>query len=164
MVFKLFPDKESVYRAILEQRIDAMERAMPLSGLADSPETPERFFGRIAEVALGRIEEDPSFLRLVLFSALEDHPLAAEYHRARAEGAREVISAYLRRQDRAGALRCTDPDFASRAFMGLVLWFAMARTVMHDPGSRRMSGPSLVRAVVRLFLDGMRPRGVRRRR
>ncbi len=162
MVFKLFPDKKHLYRALLERKIAEAERVLPLTEMRRSDEPPERFFGRIADVLLARIEDDPSFLRLLLFSALEGHPLAAEFDAARADGMRRVIATYLARRTRAGRLRRCDPAFVSRAFMGLVGSFAQARTVFREPGSRRIPREELVRQLVGLFLEGVGPRGGRR--
>lgn len=156
MVFKLFPDKEGLYRAIIEKKIADAEAVLPLAELAESRDPPERYFGRIAVLMLERVDEDPSFLRLLLFSALEDHPLSAEFDAARAEGLRRSIEAYLGRQQRAGNLRHVKPHFASRAFMGLVLSFVQARTIFREPGSRRFSREALVDELVTLFLEGMR--------
>jgi AcrR family transcriptional regulator len=158
MVFKLFPDKKRLYRALIERKIADVEKVLPLAALEASEERPEEFLGRIAGVMLERIEDDPTFLRLLLFSALEDHPLAAEFDAARAKGMRDVITAFVRRQQRAGTLRACDAEFASRAFLGLVGWFALARTVFREPGSRKIPRERLVRDVVSLFLDGMRNR------
>src|SRR5262245_12261429 len=158
MVFKLFPDKEGLYRALIERKIAEAEQVLPLADLAGSREPPELFFGRIASILLERIERDPSFFRLPLFSALEGHPLAAEFDAARAVSVRSAIEEYLKRQERAGATRRIDPAFASRAFMALVAWFAVARTVFREPGSRRIPRSKLVREIVSVFVDGMRRR------
>ena len=158
MVFKLFPDKEELYRALIERKIAEAEAALPLAGVAGSRESPEQFFGRIASIILERIERDPSFLRLLLFSALEGHPLAAEFDAARASGFRGAIEEYMRRQEKKGAARRVDPAFASRAFMALVGWFAIARTVFREPGSRRIPREKLVREIVAVFVDGTRRR------
>lgn len=157
MVFKLFPDKEALYRALIERRIADAELVLPLAELAASRETPERYFGRIASLMMSRVEDDPSFMRLLLFSALEDHPLSAEFDAARAAGLRRSIESYLVRRQRTGDLRRVNPQFASRAFMGLVVSFAQARTLFREPGSRRFSRETLVRELVALFLEGMRP-------
>jgi AcrR family transcriptional regulator len=150
MVFKLFPDKESLYRALIEAKIEEAERILPLADLAGSREPPERFFARIASVLFERIEEDPSFLRLLLFSALEGHPLSAEFDAARAQSFRGAIEAYLRRRGRTRF----DARFASRAFMGLVSSFAQARMIFREPGSRRIPRERLVRDLVSLYLKG----------
>lgn len=156
MVFKLFPDKGSLYRKLIERKISEAESVLPLAALAQSREPPERFFAGVASVMLGRIDEDPSFLRLLLFSALEDHPLSREFDEARAQGLRSAIETYVVRQQRAGVIRRVEPEFASRAFMSLVAWFALARTVFKEPGSRKFSREKLVRELVSLFLGGVR--------
>jgi TetR/AcrR family transcriptional regulator len=158
MLFKHFPDKGSLYRALIERKIAESEVELPLARLESSDEEPAAFLGRIAEVMLRRVEDDPTFLRLLLFAALEGHPLAAEFDAARGEHLRAAFISYLRRQEKAGVLRKTDPEFASRAFIGLVCWFVLARTVFREPGSRRLPREKLVEEVVTLFLDGVRAR------
>jgi len=156
MVFKHFPDKERLYRALIERQIDGAESVLPLADIAGSREPPERFFRRIASIMFERVEEEPSFMRLLLFSALEDHPLAAEFDGARAQGLRDAIEEYVRRQQKAGALREAAPAFVSRAFMGLVFSFLQARTVFREPGARKFARERLVGEIVDLFLAGMR--------
>ncbi len=156
MVFKLFPDKDALYRALLERKIAEAERELPLAALAESEDPPEAFFGRIAGTILRRIEEDPSFMRLLLFSALEGHPLSQDFDRARAEGVRRVIVSYLRRGAAGGRLRRLNAPVAARCFVGLVVWFAMSRTLFREKGSLSIPRERLVRDVVRLFLDGVR--------
>ena len=159
MLFKHFPDKDALYRAILSRKIEQAEAVMPLRELAASEDPPEAFFGRIATNILERIEDDPSFLKLLLFSALEGHPLAGAFDRARAAGVRAVIGDYIRRNARRARLRPVDPAFASRAFLGMVGWFALARVVFEEPGSLRIPRGRLVRDIVSLYLDGLRAQG-----
>src|SRR6185295_2064775 len=64
MIFKLFPDKESLYRALIEAKIAEAETVLPLADIAGSTEPPEAFFARIAGIMFERVEEDPSFMRL----------------------------------------------------------------------------------------------------
>ena len=158
MVFKHFPDKESLYRALIERKIAEAEEVLPLADLEKSGEALDVFLARIAGEMLRKCEEDASFLRLFLLSALEDHPLAAEFDAARADRMRTVVAAHLRRETRAGRVRSVDPAFAARAFLGLVAWFALARTIFREPGSRRIPREKLVRETVALFLDGVRTR------
>ena len=156
MVFKLFPDKKSLYRALIVRRIAEAESLLPVADVAASRESPERFFRRIATFMFDRIEDDPSFMRLFLFSALEGHPLAAEFDAARAAGLRRAIEEYVRRQQKAGALRDVEPAFASRAFIGIVFSLLQSRAIFREPGARNFSRERLVTEVVTLFLDGMR--------
>src|SRR5512135_1044494 len=60
MLYKHFPHKEALYRAILERHLQDMERAVPLDGLSASDLPPERFFTEIGGTILRRMEEDPT--------------------------------------------------------------------------------------------------------
>jgi AcrR family transcriptional regulator len=156
-LFKHFPRKADLYRAILRRHLEEVERALPLASVAASREPPERLFRSVAEGMLGRMEEDPTLLRLAFFSALEGHPMARELERARARGLRAALAAYLRRQDARGALRVRDPRVAARAFLWLVAGFAFSRTVFREPGARAIPRGRLARLLADQFLSGMRP-------
>lgn len=163
MLFRHFPHKEALYRAILERHLGEMEKAIPLAGLAASREPPGSFFGGIADTILRRMDADPTLLRLMFYSALEGHPLAREFERARARGLREAISVFLRRGIRRGEFRRVDPVLASRAFVWLVVGFGISRALFQEPGARAIPRPVLVRELVDLFLRGLRPDAARRR-
>jgi AcrR family transcriptional regulator len=156
MLFKHFPRKVALYRAILERHLDEIERAVPIAGLAASEEPPDRYFAGIAGTILRRMDEDPTLLRLMFFSALEDHPMAREFERARSRPLREAVATYLRRLARRGEIRRIDPDVAARCFVWLVVGFGISRALFREPGARAMARPVLVRRMVDQFLDGVR--------
>lgn len=155
LIFKLFPDKEHLYRALIERKIQHAETMLPLQDLASSNAPPARFFGRIADVILEHVERDPSFLRLILFSALEGHPLAAEFDAARVRGFRAAIATYVRRKQRTGELRRCDAEFAARMFMGVVGAFVQARTICRDEAVLAVPRKRLARDIVNAFLKGL---------
>ena len=157
MLFKHFPRKEALYRAILERHLSEMERAMPLKGLASSDAPPERFFGEIAGTILGRMDADPTLLRLMFYSALEGHPMAREMERARSRGFRGAVASYLRRRAKDGTFRRTDPEVTARAFIWLVVGFGISRVLFREPGARAVPREVLVRRILDVFLDGLRP-------
>ncbi len=162
MLFKHFPRKVALYRAILERHLQEIERAIPLAGLAGSEEPPARYFSGVAATILRRMDEDPTLLRLMFFSALEGHPMAREFERERSGPLRDAIATYLRRLSRRGECRRIDPDVAARCFVWLVVGFGISRALFREPGARAMARPVLVRRIVEQFLDGVRggsPRG-----
>src|SRR5262245_2607003 len=159
MLFKHFPGKDALYRAILARKIAESEAAMPLGDLSRSGEAPRVFLSRIADYLLARVEGDPSFLRLFLYSALEGHPLARAFDRARGAGFRREVADYLRRRGREGALRRVEPRIAARSFLGSVAWVGLARALFRDPEIRRIPRGRLVRDLVTIHVEGLRGKG-----
>ena len=157
MLFKHFPHKDDLYRAILRRHLERVERALPVESVARSPEPPGVLFRSIAEGMLGRMERDPTLLRLAFFSALEGHPMARDLERARARGLRAALVAYLRRQDRRGVLRVRDPRVAARSFLWLVAGFGFSRTVFRESGARSLPRRVLAGLLADQFLSGLRP-------
>jgi AcrR family transcriptional regulator len=165
MVFRHFPRKADLYRAILRRHVRDLERTLPLDRLAASDAPPEEFLGGIAANILGRIDADPTLLRLMFFSALEDHPLAREMERIRARGLRGAIESYLARRIREGVLRPVDVAVASRSFIWMVVGLGLSRNLFRERGARAMDRDTLVADLVAQFLGGLRPvaaRGERR--
>ena len=160
LIFKLFPGKEALYRALIERKIVEAEAVLPLAEIETSVDPLEDVLGDIARTVLRKIDEDATFLRLLLFAALEGHPLAAEFDAARGERLRGVIAGHLRRVGLASSRGAA--EFDARAFVGLMWSFAMSRTVFRDAETRATSRDEIVRRLVTIFLHGVAPRPRRR--
>src|ERR1051326_2271304 len=77
IIFRYFNTKEELYSAIIEHkaaehRSGQMEELERLANAGDD----EKFFEAVGRSFLKRHEEDSTFLRLLLFSALEGHQLS----------------------------------------------------------------------------------------
>src|SRR5689334_23586786 len=72
LIFKHFPNKRAIQKAILEERIRQ-------SGVFISPEIREMSLEAALNAIAGRVfeasERDPSFMRLLYFAGLESEPL-----------------------------------------------------------------------------------------
>jgi len=156
MLFRHFPRKELLYRAILQRHLVDAERAVPVAGIAESELEPEALFRGIADAFLRRMDADSTLLRLMLFSALEGHALAREFERARGRGMRRAIQSYLRRQIRRGAVRRVDPRVAARSFLWMVAGFGISRQIFRERGARSYARDVLVNRLVSQFLEGIR--------
>jgi TetR/AcrR family transcriptional regulator len=80
LVFKYFPDKKSLQKAILEARL---RQTGPLitEGVLRLP--PPQALRAVAAGILERTSLDPDFMRILFFSALEGEPLASMLYRKR---------------------------------------------------------------------------------
>ena len=153
LVFKHFPDKESLYRAILEDTIHEAESALPFDAALRTLDD-EAFFHRLAASILSRVEADDRFLRLLLASALEGHDLARKFHRARVEKLLAAIEERLRSRGlpHPGGV---DPALAARAFHGMIFAALLARHVFREPVAAATSVDAWAATLARIFLHGI---------
>jgi AcrR family transcriptional regulator len=155
IIFRHFNNKEMLYRAILQHKAgeDAERRCEELEKLAAGNDDV-RFFETIGRTFLERHEQDSSFMRLLLFSALEEHELSEMF--VTIMTVRNPLANYIRRRIEDGAFRPMNPELAARAFFGMfasfVLWqeiFGLKKTHPHDRDE-------VVRTFVSIFLAGVK--------
>jgi len=155
LVFKHFPTKDDLYRAILEMKIAESERGLRIDAAVQA-QSDEAFLLHIARSLMQRMDTDDSFLRLLVRSALDGHDLAQEFRRARGERVYAFVEDRLRRRARRSRRRAAvDPALAARIFYGMIFNSMMGRRVFQDPILTQTSLDETARAVVSIFLDGM---------
>ena len=102
------------------------------------------------------MNSDPSFIRLLFYSALEGHQLAKPFHEKRIRRLREFLTGYIERRIREGAFRAIDPVLGARFFIGLFVDYAIVRQVFGQADLYPQSPEEVARSYVAIFLDGMR--------
>ena len=155
IIFRHFHNKEDLYSAILECKAgekDRDPRVEELDRLAKESDD-EKFFHTLGTAFLDRHEKDTTFMRLLLFSALEGHQLSDMF--VASMTARNPIANYIQKRIDEGAFRPMDPQLAARGLFGMfasfVLWqeiFGMKKTQPHDRDE-------VVRTFVSIFLKGI---------
>jgi AcrR family transcriptional regulator len=155
IIFRHFNNKEELYSAILECKASEKERdtrIQELERLAKESDD-EKFFHSLGAAFLERHENDTTFLRLLLFSALEGHQLSDMFIANMT--ARNPIANYIQKRIDEGAFRPMDAQLAARGLFGMfasfVLWqeiFGMKKTQPHDRDE-------VVRTFVSIFLKGI---------
>lgn len=154
LVFRHFPTKESLYRAVLRHKIAEAERFLPLDGALRALDD-EGFFLRIATLFLDRVQEDATFTRLFLYCGLEGHDLTREFYRARTE---RLIAAI---EERLAAMtgrkkKLSDAAITARSFYGLVFGVMVSKFILGDRILRRTPNARIAASLVGTFLDGVR--------
>lgn len=150
-IFKLFPDKEGLYEAILDAKL---REGQALPEPAAEPERIEASLEALARNAIERIEADPSFMRLLLFSALEGAPLARMFRDRRISRRLRALAAVLAQGTRSG-LFAADPAAAACAFQGMVIHFLILRQIFREPTALRIPRARMAREIVRIFMRGI---------
>ncbi len=127
MVFKHFASKDELYGAILHtkgcregvQRFPWEENAKLKKALNQKDD--RAVFYHIALDAMTKHQSDVGFMRLLFYSALEEHELAERFFNEFVERVYEFIGGYIAERQRDGAFRKMNPRIAVRAFLGMLI-------------------------------------------
>ncbi len=154
IIFRHFKTKEELYTAIIEQKAGERdsyhEELERLATVGDD----EQFFEAVGRTFLEKHETDTTFMRLLLFSALEGHQLSDMFVSSMAE--RHPIANYIKRRIGDGAFRQVDPQLAARALMGMFASFIMWQEIFGFKNKQPRDREEVVRTFVSIFLSGMR--------
>jgi AcrR family transcriptional regulator len=154
IIFRHFNNKEELYTAILEYkvgeaptpRMEELERLM--KGTDD-----EAVFTALGKAFMERHEKDSTFIRLLLFSALEGHQLSEMFIASMT--ARKPFSNYIQKRINEGAFRPMNPMLAARAFFGMFSSFLMWQEIFGFKKTQPYDREEVVRTFVSIFLKGM---------
>jgi len=161
-LYRHFPSKEAIYAAILDARMTvpmAIDGVEPLAQARDD----RQVFQTLAVAILESVESDPSFLRLLLYSALEGHEMARPFYEKRMRRVREFLTRYIAQRTRDGEFRDLEPVLAARAFVGMVADHLIARTVFGQKDPVHYDPERVAESFTSIFLDGVREPAARKR-
>jgi AcrR family transcriptional regulator len=126
IIFRHFSKKSDIYHAILDDkaRHDGMkfpweEDAELLDAIHRKDD--KKVFYRLAINALNKQQSDVGFLRLLMYSALEEHELAERFFSEFVARIYGFIGGYIDERQRDGVFREMDPRIAVRAFLGMLI-------------------------------------------
>ena len=154
LMFKYFPSKEALYRAIIQKRTDGTEE-MFFPKEAIQAKDDRQVFRAIASNLIARNTEDPTFMRLILYSALEGHDLSRIFFETHVMGKTRLLSDYIRQRVKEKAFKPVPPLLAARAFMGMIIHYVQFREIYGMKSFMKFSQEKAVRTFVDTFLNGL---------
>ncbi len=155
LMFRHFPSKEALYRAILKKRM-AGSRGFRLPKGALRSGDDDRVFRSIAAYLIRKNTEDPALLRLLLYSALEGHDLFRIFFRTYALTNIRLLSAYIRQRTREKAFRTVSPFLTAQAFLGMVIHYVISREIYGLKDLKPLSPEKAAEALTQPFLKGLK--------
>jgi AcrR family transcriptional regulator len=134
VIFQHFPDKDALYAAILELKSrehQAHQWIADMQARADAGDT-SGVLRMLFEGILRQHERDPYVLRLMVYSALEQHPLA---QRMQAQSMRlyQFLERLIIDGQRTGRFRQGPPAVLVRAILALPIYYVMQRRLFGAP-------------------------------
>ena len=158
VIYQHFETKRDLYRAIIESKARERRQDNEHWQEMENPRGDREFFGAVARLLLQRVERDPSYLRLLLFSALEGHELADLFFERDASEIYNRISEYIRKRIEEGAfLANIDPGVAARALVGMAVHHATVQALFRDTVVT-VSREEYAAGMVEIFLAGIERR------
>lgn len=159
LIYWYFPDKESLFGAVLAERVPVLRVVVDGEALMDRP--PREVLTRLGRAYLLFDEENTRALRLILGEAGRRPEVAAAFV---AEGPGRVLrflQEYLERQARSGRLRAHDASSSARAFLGMLMPQVAARVFLPALGEGGPGDEEHLEGCVEIFLRGLEARGRR---
>ncbi|MFQ5586581.1 MAG: TetR/AcrR family transcriptional regulator, partial [Thermodesulfobacteriota bacterium] len=128
VIFRHFTKKEELYAAIVNSKCsDKDGQSLLLKALEGK--SGREVFSEVATHLITEHREDPTFMRLLMYSALEEHRLSDIFVKTRGMELVGYLERHIKRLIREGRMRKVDPTTAARAFMGMVLHYTMSQEI-----------------------------------
>jgi AcrR family transcriptional regulator len=154
LMFKHFPSKQALYRAIIQQRMNgAKDMLFPKEALQAKDD--RQVFSAMASYLIRRNTEDPTFMRLVLYSALEEYELSKIFFKNNATKNTKILANYIQQRIHEKAFKRVDPLLAARAFIGMVLHYIQSQEIYGMHHLFNFSQKKVVETFVDTFLTGI---------
>jgi AcrR family transcriptional regulator len=155
IIFRHFSTKEALYSAILETKAcekRSDEEYAEVEALSSGSDDV-KFFEALGRTFLERHENDTTFMRLLLFSALEGHELSEMFLGSMAS--RNPVANFIKRRIDEGAFRPVDPELAARAMFGMFVSYLQWQEIFGHKKNKSYDREEVVRTFVAIFLSGM---------
>jgi AcrR family transcriptional regulator len=158
MIYSHFRNKEDLYSAIIDEKLqDSEPLYYPLEAMRKKDDL--QVFSTIVSNYLRRQIKDTSFMRLLLFSALEGHELASMFAAGPLRKFFEFLADYIQMRIDEGDFRPVNPEVAARCLLGMAHYFVLLREILDDEVLGTMDQTEAVEAIVRIFYRGILKKG-----
>jgi len=160
-IFKHFSGKKALFEAIIDRCCNDESGAFMLIKRLEGKEGLE-IFPEVVEFFLSHYEEDLSFARLLMFSALEGEQLSDIFFESKGMEVLVYISARIEGFVKDGTFKACDAELAARAFMGMVLHYCVMQEIYGFKKVFERPAGRVSETFVDIFLGGMLSAGVKK--
>jgi len=154
VLYQHFATKRDLYAAIIDTKSNGMSQVVADIERFLTIDDDPGFFRHIAELILRFHEEDPAYLRLLLFSSLERHELADLFHERNACAFDKAVVRYIERRIAQGVFKPHDPALIATSFSGMVAYYGL--NLILNPGkAQHLNRQQIIEGMVDIFLKGI---------
>lgn len=159
VLYQHFETKRDLYRALIEERAVAGERSIPTCFAQEFEliRDDRQFLFDLANGIIDWHTKDPAYIRLLMFSALEQHELSDIFFERYSNAFFRELAAFFARRMADGAYRDIDPMLAAHTFVGVAANYGVNRAIFQR-GALDLPQQQIVEGFVDIFLEGIRKR------
>jgi AcrR family transcriptional regulator len=156
LIYWYFPDKEALFREVLESRVPLLRTVGDPAGLLDLP--PEKVLPTIARGYLSTFDDPGAqrMVRLIAGEAMRRPEVAEVFGNAVIKRVLAFLKRYMARQVELGRLRPHDVRSSARAFIGMLLPQAGGKLFFAAIREDGLADEEHVETAVGIFLEGLR--------
>ncbi len=157
LMFKYFPTKEALYRAIIQKRMEGSEENFfPKEAVLAKDD--RKVFRSIASYLFRKNTKDPNFMRLILYSALEGYDLSKIFFENHAMENTRLLSGYIRQRIKDKAFKKVPPMLVARVFIGMIIQYVEFQEIYGMKDFLPFSEKKVVDICVDTLLNGLKER------
>jgi TetR/AcrR family transcriptional regulator len=156
IIFRHFPTKDDLYAAILDEKAKQLEFDEWLEEMRDhaTRRDDEAVFHALIKKLVDFHRKDPDFMRLMLFSALENHTLAQKFHDRRGDSLHKFLRGYLLARQREGAFENLNINATICACFAMPMHYSMVRQLFQFK-HLEVSDKEAISTFTQLLLSGL---------
>jgi AcrR family transcriptional regulator len=161
VLYQHFETKRELYRALIEERAVAGERAIArdLPKEFESIGDDRKFLISLVNGIIQWHMSDPAYVRLLMFSALEQHELSEFFYENYSKAFFDEVIQYFEKRMAAGAFRQIDPRIAAHTVLSIAAHYALSRIIFNRCHSVfDIPQEQISEAAVDIFLEGIQKR------
>ncbi len=156
LIFRHFSTKRDLYGAIIEKKINEGPGIEILLENHRDSKDDRLIFTAIATHMFEQCGTDPTFMRLLHFSALEGHDLSDMFFSTYVEYVNMLIADYIDTRIKDGAFKNLNPLYSSKAFIGMIINQIIVQELFGEKKRIKTNKKELVDTFVEIFLDGLK--------
>jgi AcrR family transcriptional regulator len=154
ILYEHFKTKGDLYAAIIDSSSQqGVDMLAAIAARYREIDDDEGFFTELGQLILDWYTRGSSFVRLLLFSNLEGHELKDLFFERQSSRVIDIVTGYIERRLRNGAMRNVDPALASQVFLGMVSNYAL-HAILFRCGTLTGTNEEILRGMVGIFLNG----------
>lgn len=159
VLYQHFSTKRDLYRAIIEEKTVCAERQVPtdFEPVFENVTDDRSLLLKLAHGIIDWHTIDPSYTRLLMFSALERHELSRMFIERYTKAFIAGLAHFFEGRVSEGVYRQLDPWLAAHTFIGLASHYGMTQAIF-QPCPPNLPQDRAVEGFVDIFFEGIRNR------